>query len=244
MPLAIDFGNSRIKIGYFQAGAINPETVHFVDYDLKAFGQSIQKYARNEDCILSSVASSKDFENVAIEHFSTVHMLSYDSILPFKNEYETPKTLGNDRMAACAGAMELVDKRPLLIIDAGSCITYDFITEADSYIGGAISPGIEMKLKAMHHFTDKLPKPTFSTDQERVTLGKSTEECLLAGAVTGTVHEILGFAATFSHAKSLNVVLTGGNSEYLADQLENSTFAAPNLVLIGLNKIRKLNAHK
>jgi len=243
MPLAIDFGNSRIKIGYFKGDAKQPTRVLITDYDLYSFEESLKEYSTEEHCIISSVASSIDFEHIVKQHFEHVHVLSYQSILPFDNFYETPETLGNDRMAACAGAMELTEKRPLLVIDAGTCITYDFITDADSYIGGAISPGIEMRLKAMHHFTENLPKPIFSPEKERVTLGKSTIDCLLAGAVTGTVHEILGFAATFSSAKSLNVVLTGGNSEYLADQLENSTFAAPNLVLIGLNKIRKLNAH-
>lgn len=243
MPIAVDFGNSSIKCGYFKEGEIHPTEVWTLPYNLVDFENAMTQYSPKESCIMSSVANSSSFENLLQKHFAATHNLSYKSVLPFANSYKTPETLGNDRMAACAGAMEICQQRPLLVVDAGSCITYDYITESDTYIGGAISPGIEMKLKAMHHFTEKLPKATFTPENERITLGKSTIDCLLAGAVTGTVHEIMGFAATFTEPKSLNVVLTGGNSEYLADQMENSTFAAPNLVLVGLNKIRQLNAH-
>lgn len=244
MPLTVDFGNSRIKIGYFNKEDIAPTSVRTASYNLHEFEELMNQFDTREPCISSSVAASAPFEMLLEERFSLTHRLSFESILPFTNGYKTPETLGNDRMAACAGAMVICNERPLLVVDAGSCITYDYITESNTYIGGAISPGIEMKLKAMHQFTEKLPEAIFNPDKERVSIGKTTLECLLAGAVTGTLHEIMGFAATFTNPKSLNVVLTGGSSEYLADQMENSTFAAPNLVLVGLNKIRQLNAHK
>jgi len=241
MALAIDFGNSQIKLGHFKDD-LHPASVEVLQYNMPAFSKCLSKYHSTEEVIISSVAHSFEFERVVATAFEHTISLNYKLRLPFENLYETPETLGNDRMAACAGAMELLDERPLLIIDSGSCITYDFINEKDQYIGGAISPGIDMKLRAMHEFTENLPETRLTPEYQPLTIGKSTKTCLLEGAVGGTIHEIMGFAATFSKAKSLKMVLTGGNSEYLADKLENSTFAAPNLVLIGLNKIRKLNA--
>ena len=241
MSIAIDFGNTRIKVGIFNEddGLEKFSVFNYSDDEFSAF---ISQFSHKEECIYSHVRTEKTLLNLIEQHFTSPIELTYRLNLPFTMGYKTPETLGKDRIAACAGAMEIFDNRPLLVIDAGTCITYDFISEHDHYMGGAISPGIELKLRALHEFTDKLPNLPFNPDNKPVNIGKSTNESLLSGAVTGTLHEISGFIATFGSLQTLTIVLTGGHAQYLADNLENSTFAAPNLVLIGLNKIRKLNA--
>lgn len=242
MPVAIDFGNSKIKVGVFSDYQKEPHAVLIFDYQGNDFVSFISGLATTESCIFSQVRADRALLSHIYSHFTNPAELTHELILPFTMGYETPETLGRDRLAACAGAMVLFDERQLLIIDAGTCITYDLISGQDHYMGGAISPGIEMKLVAMHQFTDRLPKATLNTGNEPLIIGKNTNDCLLSGAVSGTLHEISGFIATFGGKQSLTTVLTGGHSQYLADNLEISTFAVPNLVLIGLNKIRKLNA--
>ncbi|MBI1183391.1 type III pantothenate kinase [bacterium] len=244
MSLAFDFGNSSVKVGVFNAVDLAPVEVwqfgyHHAHDDFNSF---LEKYPADTSVIISTVVSESHAFAGLTQKFVNRIFLSHRLKLPFAIDYKTPETLGNDRLAACAGATVLCAERPILVIDAGTCITYDFITEDNCYAGGAISPGIELKLKAMHHFTQKLPSTTLPPDYQPFNTGKSTLECMWEGAAAGTIHEIRGFIATFSSHKSLNVVITGGTSHYLANKLENSTFAAPNLVLIGLHKIKTLNA--
>lgn len=172
-----------------------------------------------------------------------LQVLNYKYNLPFGLDYNSPETLGMDRLAAAAGARSLFPDGPLLVVDVGSCMTYDFISDENVYMGGVISPGIDMRLRAMHEFTSALPEVTLGNDYQSVTIGKTTVECLLAGSVEATAHELKGFIHSLSHHKELQIVITGGRREYLAKRIENNTFVAPNLVLIGLNKIRLLNAH-
>lgn len=243
MALAFDFGNTRVKSAIFNEADILPEKSFVFDYkDKKGFISFISSLNFNEPVIVSSVKDHSLLDEIK-SRFCDVTLLGLDLSLPFKMDYNTPETLGKDRIAACAGAMALFNERPLLVIDAGTCITYDFISDTNVYMGGAISPGIEMKLKAMHHFTNKLPLAQLHSEYQLFKPQKSTLDCLLEGAVAGTIHEIKGFIATFGSYKSLKVIINGGSAQYLDDKIENSTFAAPNLVLIGLHQILKLNAH-
>lgn len=243
MSLAFDFGNSNLKIGIFKDSNIHPiDVVSFSYAEIKSFTSFIETRSSSESVIISSVLKASLFEKKIAQYFKSVIHLDYTLKLPFSIAYKTPETLGKDRLAACAGASALFTERPLLVIDAGTCITYDYISDSNSFIGGAISPGVEMRLRAMHEFTGKLPKPVLPTDYQPLNIGKSTQECLLEGAVSGTINEINGFIATFSDGKPLKVILTGGSSQYLANKIENSTFAAPKLVLVGLQQIRQLNA--
>jgi type III pantothenate kinase len=241
MALAFDFGNTRVKAALFNASDLLPYRSETFEYEDKEGFKSFITSFKTEDVIISSV-NDHSFLDLIEREFSKITFLNLKLKFPFALAYETPETLGKDRIAACAGAMALYSERPLLIIDAGTCITYDFISDTDIYMGGAISPGIDMKLKAMHKFTNKLPLATLNLDYQPFKPQKSTNSCLLEGAVAGTVHEIKGFIATFGSNKSLKVIINGGSAQYLADKIENSTFAAPNLVLIGLHQILKLNA--
>ena len=169
-----------------------------------------------------------------------VHILNNKSKLPFINEYETPETLGPDRLASVAGAMLHYPGEEVLIIDAGTAITYDFIS-GEKYKGGNISPGLTMRFRALHKFTHKLPLETVSGDFTFP--GRNTADALRAGVITGVVYEINEYIRTFKkdHNK-LKVILTGGDSEFLKDRIRYRAGHMPDLVLDGLNYILEYNA--
>lgn len=161
--------------------------------------------------------------------------------LPFQVAYQTPETLGRDRLAAVAGAYALFPKAHCLVIDAGTCITYDLLNAQGIYLGGNISPGWQMRLDAMHHFTAKLPRPAASAPAKWI--GDSTESALLNGALQGLLWEIEGYIRqSTADFASINVILTGGDADFFAKKLKSKIFVNQNLVLWGLNKILNYNA--
>ena len=239
MLLAIDCGNGSIKLGLLDA---NGELLKFENLEYGNIAQStLVGTSAYEHMIVTDVKGHEETK-VFLNGFPNARILDYNWQLPYQLDYKTPHTLGTDRIAAMAGACEISDKRPLLTIDIGTCITYDFINEQNTFIGGAISPGTSMKLEAMHRLTGKLPKAPELPENQKFNIGKSTIECMQAGAYEGTLHEISGFIEAFSSGNKINVVITGGGSEYLANRLECDTFVAPNLILKGLHKIYQLNA--
>jgi type III pantothenate kinase len=162
--------------------------------------------------------------------------------LPVKNHYQTPKSLGKDRIAAVTGAWSMFPGRNILVIDAGTCITYDFINQQGEYPGGGISPGIRMRFKAMHTFTGKLPliEPEDFDDL----IGKSTTESLLSGVYNGVTGEIREIVRLYREKYGdVMVLITGGDHELLNNKLKISIFAVPDLVLLGLNEIFDYNDH-
>lgn len=238
---AFDFGNTQIKWGLFRNNSLASKG--FLDYDEREFKSLLDSFTGHLPAVYSQVSGRKNFVEAIHSKFQkTVLEANFRLKLPFENKYETPHTLGVDRLAAIAGSVDLFSGCDKIIIDAGSCITYDFLTAKNTYEGGIIAPGLNMRLKAMNHFTDKLPDIKWNENENIDFLGKSTEGCILSGAVNGLLAEINGHIATLGQKDSLQVILTGGQALYLAKRLENSTFAAPNLVLIGLHKILTLNA--
>lgn len=168
-----------------------------------------------------------------IELNSTTH-------LPLKLVYETPETLGADRIAAACGAWQLSKGNNVLIIVAGTCITYNLIDSGGTFHGGAISPGIHMRLQAMHSFTGKLP--LVSVEGHSPFVGKSTETSLRSGAVNGTIAELEGMIFRYSQEfPQLKVMITGGDAQVLAEGLKNGIFARPELIAQGLNTILNYN---
>ena len=163
--------------------------------------------------------------------------------LPFKNLYSTPKTLGIDRIAlVCASVGEFPDNN-VLIIDAGTCITYDFINSKNEYLGGAISPGVRMRYKAMHNQTANLPLLT--TEVPKQIIGDSTANSMHSGVVNGVLNEIDGTISQYKEKyQDLTVILTGGDAKMLSKQLKSSIFANSNFLLEGLNFILQFNQHK
>lgn len=162
--------------------------------------------------------------------------------LPLTNLYQTPKTLGKDRIAAAVGAYKMFPGRNILVIDAGTCITYDFVNHKGEYLGGGISPGIRMRFKAMHTFTGKLP--LIEPEEFEGLIGSNTKESLLSGVYNGVLSEISGTVQQYREQFSDVVTLvTGGDYEFLHKKLKISIFAAPELVLLGLNEILDYNDH-
>ena len=160
--------------------------------------------------------------------------------LPFKNRYTTPSTLGNDRIALAAAAVCVYPLKNTLVIDAGTCITFDFINSKNEYLGGAISPGIGMRYKSLHQYTGKLP--LLSKNEEFKLIGTSTKSSIHSGIINGIICEIKGVIAQYQQDfGDLTIVLTGGDTKFLSKQLKNSIFANQNFLLRGLNKILTFN---
>jgi type III pantothenate kinase len=239
MNLIFDIGNSSTKVAIFdnRMKVVSFRTRIFSCEKMeKIFG----KYELDK-AIVSSVRNIPDFViDLATHGIPHVHVLSYKSKLPFKNEYETPETLGPDRMAAIAGAYLTFPGKRVLIIDAGSAITYDFLS-GKNYKGGNISPGLSMRFRALHRFTGKLP--LVSTTDKYSSPGKNTVEAITAGVINGLIYEINEYIRTFlmKHV-DLKVILTGGDSGYLKDKLNYKVTYMPDIVIDGLNYILEYNA--
>ncbi len=240
MNITIDIGNTRTKIGVFKGSNIVDKIV-MNGFDASKIFEVATNH-KGQNIIFSSVAIVIDEEILTRfrNQFSTVVQLSVHTPLPIQNLYSTPATLGKDRLAAVVGAYALFGEEACLVIDAGTCITYDILAPGGKFLGGNISPGIELRLKAMHHFTQRLPLPV--DRKVRSDWGTSTNEALINGAILGVINEIDGF---IERAKgdygSINTILTGGDANIFGKKLKNKIFADSNLVLVGLNKILNYN---
>lgn len=238
ITLSVDVGNTRIKVGVFQ----NDELIKVDIFSTQQLLSIPENYAY-EFAIISSVgvATLPVFVSQAFGK-KKLFLLNYQTPLPFVNGYQTPKTLGADRVAAVAGAFSLYPKKNVLVVDAGSCITYDFIDRDARYHGGNISPGVQMRLRAMHTFTAKLPLVNLNTinkgTHEIPLIGTHTETALLSGAFKGTVAEITQMIRMYSDKfADLQIVLCGGDTALLAHEMPRYIRIIPDLVLIGLNNI-------
>lgn len=240
MNLIIDVGNSLVKSAVFQRDE------HLKTYwaSLKDFPGKFQEikteYPEIRFSIVSSVVKDISWIEEVLKKETQLFVLNEEIKLPFKNKYATPQTLGKDRIALVAAGAKQYQNKNLLIIDAGTCITFDFKNDKNEYLGGAISPGIEMRFKALHHFTDNLPFVEF--EGEAHLIGDSTQNSILSGVVNGAVAEIDGLIERYrAENKYLTVILTGGNAQFLSKRVKNSIFANPNFLLEGLNYILESN---
>ena len=190
--------------------------------------------------ILSSVRGDQDQIRGLLASLSYFIELDGKTKIPFKNLYKTPETLGKDRIALVAAASNQFPNKNVLIIDAGTCITYDFLNHKNEYLGGAISPGIQMRYSALHDYTSKLPKLSISNTHKFT--GMSTAECIHSGVIHGVAKEIQGCISQYDKKYlDLTVILTGGDTKFLSKQLKNSIFAQQNFLLHGLNQILAFN---
>jgi len=243
--LTIDIGNTLVKVAVFEDG----EEVYFKTFTLENFLEKLKnilkEYSQVSNLIISSV--SKDIEEILKEvpkHIQVLE-LSATTPVPFRNLYKTPQSLGIDRIALVVGAVKEFLDKDVLIIDAGTCITYDIVTKKKEYLGGVISPGINMRLKAMHNFTSKLPLVSINEEININNIGTTTQENLEIGAVMGTIMEIDGFIDRYKlQYQDLTVILTGGDSQLLSKKVKNSIFAPYNFLLKGLNHILEFNTTK
>lgn len=242
MNLIIDVGNTRVKAAVFKDNKLQ-ESFSLDHSQIIPHIKKIEEVYQIDKVIVSKVTSIMDEDIKKLLEEKKVLMLTHQTEVPFNNEYGTPNTLGIDRIALAAAAFEQFPKKSTLVIDAGTCITYDFITSDGHYIGGAISPGIEMRYKALHHYTGGLPK--LQTVLPKSLIGNNTDTSIHSGVINGVLLEIEGIISEYRKKYSdLTVVLTGGDTNFLAKQLKSSIFANQNFLLEGLNSILIFNSSK
>jgi type III pantothenate kinase len=233
MNLTIDIGNTRIKAGVFNGTKLIANCT-VAPASLKELEAFIKKHAAKAAIVSSTTEYPKGLKTFLKGRFKLVE-LSEKTRLPFKNNYKTPKTLGKDRLAAVAGALHLLPKKDVLVIDAGTCVTYDFMDKKGVYHGGGISPGLNMRFYALYTFTGRLPLIQPDNTFTELT-GKTTEESILTGVQQGMIEEIDGFINAYKKRHpTLQVILSGGSSQWLKQRLKNKIISEPFLTLQGLN---------
>lgn len=240
MNLVVDVGNTLVKMAVFNGKTIvYKKIVVKADFD-KTLDIVLEEFSEVTKAILSVVGSFSDKSTSKIgKHFQTIYFTP-ESKMPFVNEYTTPKTLGVDRLALVSAAFDQYSSKNCLVIDMGTCITYDFINSEGHYKGGAISPGINMRYKALNAFTEKLP--LLDVNAPESIIGNSTQTSIHSGVVYGIAFEIDGVISQYKQEnKDLTVILTGGNAHFLRDRLKNSIFANSNFLLEGLNFLLEYN---
>ena len=237
--LILDFGNTLKKIAVFQGNDLIESS--FTTTEIISIIESYKNtYPNIKSAILSSVVNVDVHLMAYLKSNFQFILFNHQIAIPIKNSYKTPETLGRDRLAAAVAGALLFPNKNVLIIDAGSSITYEMITNKNVYLGGAISPGLKMRAKALNSFTDMLPQ--VSTDEKTEMVGNTTESCLKSGIINGTIAEINGMIAAYSDLyNDLKIILTGGDTYFFEKSLNYDIFASPNLVLQGLNYIIDYN---
>ena len=250
MNLIVDIGNTRTKIAFFQKNTlVEKAIVEAITLD----ALSVMLQGRAIEGVIMSITGvdTEEVANWLRERYFFIHFDS-ETPLPIENLYTTPQTLGKDRLAAVVAAHYLFPKKNCLVMDSGTCITYNFINNKGQFLGGNIAPGLNMRLKAMHYFTAKLPlitRNTYGTSRNNREggvsdlVGKTTEQAMLNGAQIGLLSEVEGFVKRFKDEfGTLKVLITGGDGAFLNNNLQlKNSFYEPNLVLMGLNRILNFN---
>ncbi|SFB68614.1 type III pantothenate kinase [Zunongwangia sp. SCSIO 43204] len=241
MNLVVDLGNTFAKIAVFQNYRVLETFKVPKKEKSKKIEKIFQQYSKIEFSILSSVLKDDNSIKKILQKHSILYYLDSNLKLPFNNRYASPQTLGKDRIALAAAAVNDYSGKNCLVIDAGTCVTYDVINDKSEYLGGGISPGLQMRFNAVHKFTEKLP--LIKSDSNHLKLvGDSTEEGLKSGIYFGFAAEIDGMISQYkSEFKDLTVILTGGDLLFLSKRLKNSIFANSNFLLEGLNHILEYN---
>jgi type III pantothenate kinase len=240
MNLIIDVGNTLVKLAVF-----DNESLTFKKSCLKAdFLSTLQEFSNTfpkiKDVLVSSVGNFSEGELLEIKNRFKVFVLTYKDPIPFKNKYASPNTLGVDRIALVSAAAVQYPNKNVLVIDAGSCITYDFINSDNEYLGGAISPGVTMRYQSLNTLTEKLP--LLEPKTLNVYIGNSTDSSMHIGVLQGIINEIEGFISLYKEKhEELTIILTGGDAHYLLDSLKNDIFASSNFLLEGLNYLLEHN---
>ncbi len=241
MYLTIDIGNTSSKAVIFDKDNIK-EVCYYKKLSLKDLKDIFSHHAITAT-ILSSVAETKKEVIHFLRSNSVFLLLNSKTKLPVKNRYKTPETLGCDRLASAVGAAKLFPGKNVLVIDAGTCIKYDFINSKKEYLGGSISPGLRMRFQALHNFTERLP--LIEPGKVPTLTGTSTKDSILTGVQLGIVNEMNGFIEQYRKKyRTLKVVMSGGDATLFAGHIKSSIFAAPNSIHLGLHEILTYNVEQ
>lgn len=239
MKLTLDIGNTYTKYGFFNdKKLVEQGVVHGLD-DLGTFLNS-----RNRDFERAIVCSVRYREEVLRPFFPVdkkVYYLNHDTPVPISLSYATPETLGMDRLAAVIGASEFFPGNAVMVIDIGTCITYDYLNADQVFEGGIISPGIELRYKAMHEHTERLP--LLSDREADALIGDSTANAMRSGVIHGITGEIEYMISQFLlKTPDLKVIITGGGAKTFESRIKADIFVALEIVLVGLNRVLDCNA--
>ena len=239
MNLVVDIGNNFFKLGIFENSNL---VFSFFDKNDKIdveIEKVIRSYSKITSALISNVSSLK-INHILNKLNIKIYELDSTFIFPFKLNYKTPESLGNDRLALAAAATILFPNSNNLVIDAGTCITIDFIDNNNHFIGGSISPGVKMRYDSLNHYTANLP--LLKNENNFNYPGDSTNASIHAGIIGGVSNEINGFIKQInSRNDKVNVILTGGDAKILSKTLKITIFANQNFILDGLNSILNLN---
>lgn len=235
VSVVIDIGNTSVKVGHFRDGVLY-EALNLTNIeDASNYVDTIKPVS----VLIATVGETPTLLKEATNAYS-VTFLSGETRLPIKNHYKTTNTLGVDRIAAVVGATVVSPGMNNLVIDMGTCITYDYIDEDGNYFGGAISPGVNMRYKAMHELTANLP--LIASHEGAPLIGNSTATSMKSGVINGVIAELEGIIERYREKnKDINVIMCGGDANSFESKIKARIFASPKLVLIGLNRILEYN---
>jgi len=238
--LVVDIGNTRVKLGVFEKDRLVFDQV--VDHDLLATAVKalFERYPQIEHGFLARVGQCNERHEKVLSLFCSFKQLNTETRLPFVNDYDTPETLGVDRIALVAGAHHHYPHQNALVIDAGTAITYDLITDRGHYLGGTIAPGLQMRYRALNEFTASLP--LLDPQPYKGLLGQNTEDSIHSGVSYAAVCEMDGMINAYKERfPHLTVILTGGDAQFFGKRLKNSIFAHSKILLEGLNFLLEYN---
>ena len=236
MNLAVDFGNSLVKAAWFEGDELKQLLSPIEESELIAL--AVEK---PENVIIGTVGKSPEPVIEAFSAVSNVLVADHTLAYPITSLYTSPTTLGIDRLAGVVAARYLFPRHTCLVIDIGTCITYDIIDDKGNYHGGGIAPGVNMKFKALHTFTARLPFVQAGTD-EPLLIGRDTEQSIRSGVLWGTASEIEGMISAYEKKNpNLKTIICGGDTKFFESKIKAPIFVAPELVLLGLNRILQHN---
>ncbi len=240
MNLIIDIGNTRAKLAVFQHNKLVHKQIASHENLLSFVKKTVKEFPLIKHGILSSVDIFTYQEEKDLRKLVQLTILTHTLSIPFKNLYATPKTLGVDRIALITAAVIEYPSENVLVIDAGTCVTFDFLNAKNEYLGGAISLGLTSRYEALHRLTAKLP--LLKPNDANYFIGNSTENSIHSGVINGLLHEVDGVIEHYLlNYSKLTVILTGGDAVFLSKRLKSSIFAKPNFLLEGLNYILEIN---
>ena len=239
MSVVVDIGNSRVKVAQFK----NHQLLNVFFYNKDNIINELEKLPFKTG-IISNVGNNKLGQKL-LTSFPNLVLMSHELNLPIIIKYKSAISLGHDRIANAVGAHKTFPNRNNLVIDVGTCITYDFINKSNEYLGGGISPGFNLRMKALSSFTENLPRLNFKIKSTPL-IGTTTKESIESGVINGTINEIIQNISEYEQLHpEINVILTGGDTTFIKSIVstkKNSIFADENLTLKGLNTVLIYNA--
>ncbi len=239
MNLIIDQGNTVTKVAIFN-GDVLVETFLYEVFNVSVCASLLSTHKVDCCAFCSVIESSPEVVSYLQSNIKTFLIIDETLNSPIKNAYKTPSTLGQDRLAAAVEASYMYKGNNVLVIDAGTAITYELVDAQANYLGGNISPGISMRFKALHQFTDKLP--IIDRYGDLPDMGYNTETAIRAGVIHGVINEIRSYITSLTKTyPDIKIILTGGHTRYIESQLGTDVHVDINLVLKGLNRILNYN---